>query len=846
MELTFLRSSMPLSKIFNDGRVQSYPKGSEFTSNTATIASTQDLLNELQTHARYGCAIHTGRLTRPLVNESRKGAHDRQGHTKFLILDIDGLELPYQIGTQCSAIDVEKAATRIATYLPECLQNTSFVAHASSSFGLHKSTVSLHMMYMLDKALPPKIIKACLEGLNATVPYLKERLALSSSGFSLKYPLDIVVNDNGRLIYVAPPRFIGNPSNPFGNDDDRFCLVQNKNDILNTDDFIYASKANVAQRELAAVLKTLRKEAGLQAKQWKEKTTTSYEGEVTYIANPDRVTIVMNEERGDFVGYNVLGPGRSGDSGAYWCPRNDPKIMFNFKGETPFDFEKADPSAYAEHVHKFCSVDTYQSDSGEAPLVYQDIETGHWCYTLINDVEDTIALAPVDCRNNVGPIKNFLANYGLQMPEVLPLWEMTFDPRPTSRAIDRDKKLLNTFNEPKMLRNMVDLPNKYINATFGQGAYLKEICPTLHNIIACACGQDLKNKNTEGRNEFEHVINWLACIVQNRTKTRVAMVFQGIQGTGKGQLFKHILQPIFGKYAKQVRINDMRDRFNAFLDENIILNIDEFSLSRSKDKTVLENLKGIITEETQPVRRMQRVVEAMPNYTNVLIFTNQRGAIPLEESNRRFRICPYQTLPMKEQMPEFVFKSQEEQTQLCNTELPRLVTFLSKFIVDTRELININLTDANLQSFLAAQSVEEEFFYNIRVGNLDFFLDVLLEDDYKNEYVSSAKTAIIDWIRAVDGDQPSLVLNSHTMALYNTMVGFIDKAGVFGKKMRNAGIETKDIRRKNVHGTGYEIRMTTKLTEIERRELLNAEAERLRKKTGISYNISSQTHKNVD
>jgi len=171
---------------------------------------------------------------------------------------------------------------------------------------------------------------------------------------------------------------------------------------------------------------------------------------------------------------------------------------------------------------------------------------------------------------------------------------------------------------------------------------------------------------------------------------------------------------------------------------------------------------------------------------------------------------------------------------------------LSKFIVDTRELININLTDANLQSFLAAQSVEEEFFYNIRVGNLDFFLDVLLEDDYKNEYVSSAKTAIIDWIRAVDGDQPSLVLNSHTMALYNTMVGFIDKAGVFGKKMRNAGIETKDIRRKNVHGTGYEIRMTTKLTEIERRELLNAEAERLRKKTGISYNISSQTHKNVD
>jgi len=197
-------------------------------------------------------------------------------------------------------------------------------------------------------------------------------------------------------------------------------------------------------------------------------------------------------------------------------------------------------------------------------------------------------------------------------------------------------------------------------------------------------------------------------------------------------------------------------------------------------------------------------------------------------------------------MPEFVFKSQEEQTQLCNTELPRLVTFLSKFIVDTRELININLTDANLQSFLAAQSVEEEFFYNIRVGNLDFFLDVLLEDDYKNEYVSSAKTAIIDWIRAVDGDQPSLVLNSHTMALYNTMVGFIDKAGVFGKKMRNAGIETKDIRRKNVHGTGYEIRMTTKLTEIERRELLNAEAERLRKKTGISYNISSQTHKNVD
>ena len=53
------------------------------------------------------------------------------------------------------------------------------------------------------------------------------QLELSSTGQSLKYPLDLSVADNSKLIFIAPPDFDNKKLDPFKTPEDRIVLVEN-------------------------------------------------------------------------------------------------------------------------------------------------------------------------------------------------------------------------------------------------------------------------------------------------------------------------------------------------------------------------------------------------------------------------------------------------------------------------------------------------------------------------------------------------------------------------------------------------------------------------------------------
>jgi len=75
---------------------------------------------------------------------------------------------------------------------------------------------------------------------------------------------------------------------------------------------------------------------------------------------------------------------------------------------------------------------------------------------------------------------------------------------------------------------------------------------------------------------FNSLINHLSYMVQTGDKLRVAFLFQGVQGTGKGIWFNHSIAPIFGRqYCNQKLQRNFMKEFNTFLENNYCLLVDE-------------------------------------------------------------------------------------------------------------------------------------------------------------------------------------------------------------------------------------------------------------------------------
>ena len=154
--------------------------------------------------------------------------------------------------------------------------------------------------------------------------------------------------------------------------------------------------------------------------------------------------------------------------------------------------------------------------------------------------------------------------------------------------------------------------------------------PVITKIIAHAVGSD--------GDAYWHFINWLAYIYQNRTKTGTAWILHGVQGTGKGLLVDHVLRPIFGKdYVCKQQSRNLKAEFNGWMERAIIVNLDEFDVSDagSDSGSVMQALKMWITDAQLPIRALHKESRMTDNYSNFILTTNAKSALPVDDGDRR-------------------------------------------------------------------------------------------------------------------------------------------------------------------------------------------------------------------
>jgi len=117
----------------------------------------------------------------------------------------------------------------------------------------------------------------------------------------------------------------------------------------------------------------------------------------------------------------------------------------------------------------------------------------------VTDVYNTVVYDPKEQEiKHFGPanskdrMKDFLAQFGKELPDPIPDWTVEFDPT-TFKIIDPKKRWVNTFKPTQYLKRASKLTK------------VSEPPPIISKIIASICAED--------EDSYDHFLNWLCSTV---------------------------------------------------------------------------------------------------------------------------------------------------------------------------------------------------------------------------------------------------------------------------------------------------------------------------------------------
>ncbi len=542
--------------------------------------------------------------------------------------------------------------------LPGWLLQTAHIRQPSASSGI-KPGIHEHWFFLLSATQTPQELKSFLMWLNLETPELCRQITLTRTGHALHWPVDITVAQNDKLIYIAPRE----------DQELVFVLEGSENSIPRLVLPSTIPSLTTLNKRKDHLLARLRKEAGLPV--WQPEWSTNHK----VIINPESASVTGRRVERGFVYYNLNG----GDSWGYYHPADDATILYNFKGEPPYLMEALCPG-YGQPAP------TQESLSDEQRFIFRDSLTDTY-YTAIYQPPLQLELSST---GSLAVLKAFLG-----------------DPK----AVPKDYKLRFEFDNPQLVDHEACFVNRFVPTHYllempRSGAY-----PTLQKLLRSLTGDELS---------YTRFLNWMAYIIQFRKRPHTAWVFHGIEGTGKGLLFKHILVPIFGRlHCSEITTTDLRDSFNEKLETSVIIFIDESETSRTdREAGTVARIKNLITDDYTNVRRMHHAAYMGVNNANFIIASNERHPLHVPLGDRRFNLGTRQ-----EHRLEFT----EEEFSLIetHTELGALVHHLRTLPIDVIDARTALQTNAKLAVQAGSTTALDEAIKAFQDGNLAFFIEAL-------------------------------------------------------------------------------------------------------------------------
>ena len=768
MKITFLKAKKPLVKEITSEESKPYPLVKNFTSYEEEITIDKKGLTKLframSDAAEQGHCMHKGPLKRPLIDESRALMSDRSAPTQLLVLDIDGLRAT-------PGDDLQAMADRIVLQLPELFHDCSYIVQASASLGIKKNSVSLHLFFLMDMLVHPKTLKDLIRMINYECEFLAEQITLSANGQSLSCVLDPSVADNSKLIYLAPPKFTG-VKDPYP--ENRFVKVDRRQAVLDISSSLIGVNPEKVHTLGLQIKDNLRKKSNLPKRVGKLSTVNVAGESHEVLQNPDKMTIQISRVSEPFVNCNVNG----GDSGGYYFILTNPHYMYNFKGEPIWEIEKADADFYRSIFEIFG--DKIDADTKKKPVVLRDFYTDTFYNGVYDETKQQFSEDYPLTPTNKNSLNDFLKSHGRAALDYVPDARVVFDPS-SDKGIDLDTVpySVNLFRKtPYMLQPQENVKE----LSYGEAIQVAKICPNFYNLTMHILG--------DGKPEFEHFMNWLAYIYQNKRKAMTAWIFTGVPGTGKGLFTHKILKPLFGEQQTPMRsLENIEEQYNLYMRTALFLIVDEFRMADSGSVgKMADKLKHQITEPTLTIRAMRTNQIELPSYTNFIFLTNRADAVKIEDSDRRYNVAPRQETKLEVAHPDLLTN-----LEALEHELYIVSGVLDKFKVDARMAHTALENDAKKEMKEVSMSILEEFANAIRTRNLEYFADVLdipLTNTFDAGGISTAQRYVKDWLARSDEQQ--VIPLAHFKVVYDALTDSRNTISQreFSKRMSRLSIKT--------------------------------------------------------
>lgn len=133
----------------------------------------------------------------------------------------------------------------------------------------------------------------------------------------------------------------------------------------------------------------------------------------------------------------------------------------------------------------------------------------------------------------------------------------------------------------------------------------------------------------------DYIINWFAWTVQNpATPPRVALVFRGGEGVGKG-IVAYNFYRIFGHHGHYANAMDqIAGRFNSHLRHCCFLVADEIEANGREGG----KLKSLITERHVSIEGKGKDIVQADNHLHVVMLSNERFVVPAGKDSRRYAV----------------------------------------------------------------------------------------------------------------------------------------------------------------------------------------------------------------
>lgn len=143
--------------------------------------------------------------------------------------------------------------------------------------------------------------------------------------------------------------------------------------------------------------------------------------------------------------------------------------------------------------------------------------------------------------------------------------------------------------------------------------------------------------------ELQFFLDWLATKYRAPWKRMCAILFlaPNESGTGRGTLY-NMLHEMFGRAATAPRENELKEKFNGWMERSVLGLVNEFGTSVKFDdkRAEYQQMKDLVdpTNNFMSVRRMAKESYRTRIYTSIVAATNNLRGVALDDEDRRFAV----------------------------------------------------------------------------------------------------------------------------------------------------------------------------------------------------------------